>query len=528
MKSARRLSFLGHLLLAASVLGVVAESRPAAPGGPVVNAVQVGARTRVSPRRLPQPGEFNVLVVVLDDLGTDKLGIYAADGGPPVACSSPQVSAIPTPNLDALRSDGVLFTRCYANPTCSPTRAALLTGRYGMRTGMGHAVNPSDDPGYRLPTSETMVAELIRDVNTFPYRRGAFGKWHLADYEADDCHPAECGFERFDGLMGNPTSHYDWRKVTALGGTALGCGSSSSAQVPAVPGLPPSTDSWDAAVTRADALAWIQGLSSSERFFAYVAFSPPHAPFEVPPYSTLSRRTAARLSFLGYEAGDTARSGEADDERLIYHSNIEALDHEVGELLAGIPASVLAQTVVLVVGDNGTVGTMISDPALVGHGKRTLYELGTRVPLIVQGPIAPAGGTCRSLVGLVDLWRTIAELTGLRSADIDAAMGGTAVDAESFLDGITRPTSTLARATAYSEAFPNGAPPPASASYLRGITDGAYRYMRIYSDAGVMSERLYHLPSDPCESLDLLAAPHLLTGPESAALALLRVAMDAI
>ncbi len=528
MARARSLSFATYLFLATSVLGLVAESRPIAAGGQVVDATRVGAHTRASPRRLPQPGEFNVLLVVLDDLGTDKLSVYAADGGAPVYCSAPQIAGIPTPNIDALRADGVLFTRCYANPTCSPTRASLLTGRYGLRTGMGHSVHPTDDPGYTLPSSETTLPELIRDVNTFPYRRGAFGKWHVADYEAADCHPAECGFERFDGAKGNVTSHYDWTKVTAIGGSVLGCSSSSSAAVPAVPGVAPSTDSWDASTNRADAVAWINGLSPSDRFYAYVCFNPPHAPMEVPPYSTLSRRTAARLSFQGYEAGDTARSGERDDEKLIFHANIEAVDHEIGELLAGIPAGVLAETIVIVMGDNGTLGTMISDAALIGHGKRSLYELGTRVPLIVSGPIAPAGDTCRSLVNTVDLWRTIAELTGIRSADIDAAMGGTSVDAESFLDGIERPTSTLARTTAYSEAFPNGSPPPANASYLRGITDGTYRYMRIWSDAGVMSERLYHSASDACELLDLLAPPHVLTGAEAAALSALQAAMDAI
>jgi len=499
----------------------------AATGGVVIDAVPAGPFAQATRARLPQPGEFNVLLVVLDDLGTDKLGIYAADGGAPTQCVSPIVAGIPTPTLDALRADGVLFTRAYSNPTCSPTRAALLTGRYGMRTGMGHAVNPGDDPGYTLPTSETTVAELIRDVNTHPYRRGAFGKWHVTDYEADDCHAAESGFERFDGYKANNSSHYDWRKLTAIA-SGPGCGSTGWVDVPAVPGLAPSTADWDASVTRADALAWINGLGSNERFFAYVCFNPPHSPFQVPPYSTLSRRTAARLSFLGYEAADLARSGEPDDEKLIYHANVEAVDHEIGKLLDGIPPDVMSKTVVIVVGDNGTVATMISDPALIGHGKRTLYELGTRVPLIVKAPFTPAGSTCRSLVAMVDLWRTVAELTGIRSSDIDAAMGGTPVDSQSFLTAISQPDRRLTRTMAYSEAFPNGAPPPANASYLRGITDGSFRYMRIWSDMGVMTERLFHQAVDPCETTNLLAPPHVLTGAEAAALAALQAAMDAI
>jgi arylsulfatase A-like enzyme len=526
MKRTRSYGSALDLFLLTCALGTGTVS--AATAQTVVQQTAHGPGTRAGPARLPQPGEFNVLLIVLDDLGTDKLGMYAVDGGPPVHCATPQVSAIPTPNLDALRSGGVMFTRCYSNPTCSPTRAALLTGRYGLRTGMGAAVFVTEHPGYTLPTSEITVAELIRDVNTFPYRRGAFGKWHMADYDTGDCHPADSGFEYFDGASGNVSNHFEWKRLTALGGSVAGCTSTSTTDFPVIPSAAPSTDSWDAAVTRADTVAWINGLGDSERFFAYVNFHPPHAPFQVPPYSTVSAHTAGRLSFLGYEAGDLARLGEPDDERSIVHASIEAVDHEIGELLAGIPPAVLARTIVVVVSDNGTVGAVINDSALAGHGKRSLYELGTRVPMIVNGPIAPAGGTCRSLVGTVDFWRTMAELTGIRSADIDAAIGGLTVDAESFLDGISRPSSTLARTTAYSESFPNGSPPPSNVSYQRGITNGTYRYMRIWSDAGVMSERLFHLPSDACEAVDLLKPPHILTVGEAAALADLQVAMDAI
>jgi hypothetical protein len=259
------------LAFAAAFLGAGPAPVQAAGGG--VTAQRASAQTRLAAMRRPLPGEFDVLLVVLDDLGTDKLGIYAVDPGEPVPCASPIVGAIPTPTLDGLRSDGVLFTRCYANPTCSPTRAAILTGSYGLRTGMGHAVDPSDEPGYSLPAAEITLPELIRDANPAVYRRAAFGKWHLTDYEASDCHPAERGSERFEGHKGNNTSHYAWRKVTA---TALGsaCGTASSAEFPAVPGLAPSTDSWDASVTRADAVAWVAGLSPTERFFAYVAFRP--------------------------------------------------------------------------------------------------------------------------------------------------------------------------------------------------------------------------------------------------------------
>jgi arylsulfatase A-like enzyme len=476
------------------------------------------------------PGELNVILVVLDDLGTDKLSMYGADVGPPVHCASAQESSVPTPNLDQLRAEGVLFTRCYSNPTCSPTRGALLTGRYAMRTGMGYAIYPSDDPGYTLPAGETLLPELLRDANPHPYRRAAFGKWHLTDYDSNDCNPADNGFELFQGVHGNPASHFNWRKVTSYGGTAAGCTSTISEDVRDPAGSPPSIAAWDAAVTRADAGAWIHGLDPSERFFAYVCFNPPHAPFQVPPLSTLSPATCAALGALNYEAGDTAAAGNQADERLIYHANIEAIDHQLGRLLNNIPADVMARTMVVVIGDNGTVGPMISDPTLAGHGKRSLYELGTRVPLIVKGPLvgANAGGTCRSLVGAVDVWRTVAGMTGLRDADVDAAMAGTPVDSQSFLDAILDPSRPLARTICYSEEFVNGGVPPAVPEWKRGITDGTWRYKRIDYGPDVRLEDLFHTAADPCELQDLVSPTHVLTDEESAALAALRAAMDAI
>ena len=82
---------------------------------------------------LPCAAQDNVLLVIADDLGTDWLGLYGQSPDPPS-----------TPNLDALAAGGIVFTNAWANPLCSPTRAALFTGRYGFRTGVG--ANPHDGP----------------------------------------------------------------------------------------------------------------------------------------------------------------------------------------------------------------------------------------------------------------------------------------------------------------------------------------------------------------------------------------------
>ncbi len=524
-----------HLLHPALSIGgcaalALSVCAPALAAQSIHEAVRVANRARLSAARLPEPGEYNVLLVVLDDLGTDKLKVYAEDAGPPGFCSSAQLDSVPTPGLDALAAEGLLFTRAYVNPTCSPTRAALLTGRYGRRTGIGHAINPGEDPGYALPAGEVCLAELIRDLNATAYRRAAFGKWHLTSYEGDECHPANAGFERFEGLMANPESHFEWEKVTSLGGSLAGCTSTLTQDIPPVPGATPSEDNWNAGVARADAAAWINSLADTERFFAYVCFSPPHAPQEVPPYSSLSRRTQARLSFQGLDAGDGPRVGQPADKQLIYHAMVEGQDKQLQKLLAAVTPAVLARTMVFVIGDNGTPGDMISDPALVGHGKRTLFELGTRVPLVVTGPLvaAHAGTACRALLDGVDLWRTIANVTGISNTAIDTAMTGTTVDSLSFLARLQLPGGTGPRTYSYSEAFPNGTPPPLLLAYRRGIHDGTFRYMRYYDDFGNLTEKLFHTAADPCELVDLMVPPHVLTPAEQAALDALRAAMDAL
>ncbi len=515
-------------LLGLALAGLAWTSAPAAAqvvtGG---SQVQVGPLQPAARQRLPLPGEFNVILIVLDDLGTDQLKMYADDPGPPGYCASTQLDSVRTPNLDALRADGILYTRCYVNPTCSPTRAALMTGRYGRRTGIGHAINPSDIGGHVLADGEVFLPELLAALSP-TYRRGAFGKWHMTHYTGDDCHPSRNGFEVFEGVHGNPAKHYAWRKVSSTGGSGS-CTGSSTAEIPGVTGLTPDESFWVAGVTRIDTVSWINGLGASP-FFAYVNFAPPHAPWEVPPFSTLSALTAARLSYAGLEAGDEVPNNPSSTAKLVYHAMTEAIDYEIDQILTGISPTVLARTMVLIVGDNGTVGEVIHNPALTSHGKRTLYELGTRVPMLVTGPlvgISSMGGTCRNLVEGVDFWRTIANICGVPNAAIDAYMTGTTIDSRSFLKTIITPSTPPARATAYFEAFKNTASPPAVLGVQRGVTDGTYRYIYKVDDFGNPSEFFYHTAADPCEATNLLLGPPL-TGADLAAYNALVAAMAAI
>lgn len=499
----------------------------AIPGASARTAPNAAASARKSSPTdpfIPPPGLLNVLVIVLDDVGTDQFKVYAVDPGPPPQCTLTQVSTTPTPTLDVLRATGILFTRAYANPVCSPTRACLMTGRHGMRTGVGAAIDVGT-LAFTLPSSEVFLPELIRDNNTRAYARGAFGKWHLADPLSQDCHPAENGFETFQGTKGNLDDHFTWRKVTATGGSAGGCSSTLSETISPVGA--PSETSWDAAVTERDAAAWIN--QQTRPFFAYVCFNPPHVPIEVPPTNLLSKKTRAKLASLGYETGE--RPGALrGDQTLIYHSEIEAIDREIFNLLLAIVTK-LPSTMVIVVGDNGTPVEAIENLDLSDHVKRSVHELGVRVPMIVSGPLAwfHAGSTCRNLVNAVDVWRTVGNITGISNATIDSAIAATGKvnDSISFLGSIQNPAGTGLRAFAYSEAFANHTPPVVG-SWLRGMTDGTYRYIRLRAGSGAFTEQLYNVLGDACELVDLTKPPHVLTAQEQAALAALSAAMNAL
>ncbi|MGK0482322.1 MAG: arylsulfatase B, partial [Planctomycetota bacterium] len=107
----------------------------------------------------------NILIVLMDDVGRDKIGAYADHPNP-----------APTPSLDALAAQGVLFRNAWAYPVCSPTRAALLTGRYGDRTGITTIIRAGDGVHTPLLLSETILPEVLPD-----HRSLAIGKWHLKD-----------------------------------------------------------------------------------------------------------------------------------------------------------------------------------------------------------------------------------------------------------------------------------------------------------------------------------------------------------
>jgi arylsulfatase A-like enzyme len=498
----------------------------------------------------------NVLVIVLDDLGTDKLEFYGLT--PPTCSADPcTVPCVPaptgcvarypaTPSLDRLRRQGVWFTRAYATPFCSSTRACIQTGRYGFRTGVGHLTNTLSVPGdYELPSSEKLLSELVREGFPAngpqfgrPYRCGAFGKWHLSTTrESDWGHAVENGYHRFYGTAGNVQNFFKYKRIEHDAGSPP-----IEETIDGRYTTPPySTDTWHASVTSREAGEWIDAQNGP--FLAYVAFSPPHLPLQVPPQELLSAETNCELGCAGLQPGDILdyQVDPVENLRLVYRAMVEAVDAEIGDLIDGMSEDKRNNTMIFVIGDNGTSQIVIDDPPHdPNHAKGYVYEWGIRVPLIVAGPlvkkpVSSEGWQSDALVSAVDLWRTIADITG---ADVDRVVEPGELDSLSFLPVLRDPTKPGKRSIVFSQLFlPNGVapfPPPSCFTMnQRSTSNGTYKYIRTQTSVTgspcgtpLYSEKLYHLPSDMEEAVNLLLSP--LSPEASAALALLTAEMNGL
>lgn len=319
----------------------------------------------------PTVGEKNLLLVLLDDVSADRVSPY---GGP---------ARMPT--LDGLASQGVRLDQAYAYATCSPTRSALLTGRYTRRTGIGFNVKSDATSG--LPHDETLVPELLRDAAR-PWTSAGIGKWHLTPHEERSvADPRAQGFASFEGPLGNllvPETYTDYTWYTSDGR------------------IEPHQTAYLTTREVDAALAHVARLP--EPWFLYLSLHAPHAPFHAPPEALVTIPVAPDAPI-------------ADR----YDAMLEAADHELGRLLDAVD---LTDTVVMVLGDNGTPRKAVRPPRRPGQGKNSFWEGGIRVPWIVAGPGIPAGQRRDGFVSVVDVYPTVAAMAGLRPERTEAPLDG--------------------------------------------------------------------------------------------------------
>ncbi len=126
------------------------------------------SRQKLSPARLS--GTNNILLIIADDVGNDKVGVYM---------EGDDQTRPKTPNIDALAANGVRFVNAYANPFCSPTRATLLTGQYSFRNGIGNVISDSGEVALPLYPAQVPIPMML-DLGGAGYDHSQVGKWHLA------------------------------------------------------------------------------------------------------------------------------------------------------------------------------------------------------------------------------------------------------------------------------------------------------------------------------------------------------------
>ena len=327
------------------------------------------ASTRAAVNVVNQP---NILLIIADDIGVEQAQF---DRQSPCYSAGPKREDAPMPNLSALCEEGVMFRNAWAMPTCSPTRASIMTGTWPHQHGVGQPVDGSsvelDPQGWTLPRA--------LDGENAGYDMASFGKWHLTT-GLDD--PRQMGWHDYAGVLNGAVSQYDSWTRTEDGYQTISQDYVTTANVD-------------------DAVRWLQGRGDAP-WLMWLATTAPHTPFHLPPLDLHSKG----------DLGDYDPMG-GDDPDPWYDAAVEALDTELGRLFDEVKArGDWDNTVVIFIGDNGSPASVVGRPFTRKKAKGTLYEGGVNVPFIVRGPGVVGGRSSRALVSVTDLFSTILELAG--------------------------------------------------------------------------------------------------------------------
>lgn len=300
-----------------------------------------------------QQNQPNILFLIADDMGIDVTNGYQSNGIMPS-----------TPTLDSLRTNGITYKNTWSAPTCSPTRASIMSGKYGVNTGVMSV------PG-NLDVADSSLFYRVNQMTNDTYANAVIGKWHISN-PADFDHPSQHSIDHYEGLFtGAIPDYYSWNKVTN--------------------GTQSTVDEYLTTHITNAAIDWVD--AQNQPWILWMAHSAPHSPFHIPP-DTL------------YTIDDTSTNlGK-------YVAAIEAMDYEIGRLINSIDEETLANTIIIFIGDNGTPRQVVQYFES-SHAKGSLYEGGIRVPMIISGKgVSRINEEEEGLTQVADLHATIIELTG--------------------------------------------------------------------------------------------------------------------
>jgi arylsulfatase A-like enzyme len=407
-----------------------------------------GASTLATEMASPKP---NIVYIVVDDLGWKDVGFNGA-------------TDLKTPNIDALAAGGAKLTQFYVLPMCTPTRAAVMTGRYPFRYGLQTAVIPAVST-YGLDTSEFLMPQALKDAG---YKTAIVGKWHLG-HSDKKYFPRQRGFDYQYGPMIGEIDYFthevegglDWFRDNQ----------------------PVKEPGYSTTLLGNDAVKLIEGHDTKTPLYLYLAFNAVHTPYQAPP-----------------EYVDRFKN-IADPTRRTYAGMAAALDEQVGRVMAALDKKKMRDNTLIVFhSDNGGTrnamfaGVMADmskikipcDNGPYRDGKGTLLEGGTRVAAFVNWPGHVKPGVVDGLIHVVDFYPTLAALAGASTAKSKP------------LDGVNV-WDTLAK----------GAPSPRTEivyniePFRASVRQGDWKLVwRTFLPSSV---ELYDIPKDPSETNNVAA-----------------------
>jgi arylsulfatase A-like enzyme len=323
----------------------------------------------------------NIIHIVADDLGWKDVGFNG--------CTD-----IKTPNLDALAAGGAKFTQFYVQSMCTPTRAALMTGRYPFRYGLQTIVIPGP-AGYGLDTSEFLLPQCLKDAG---YTTGIIGKWHLGHADIKYW-PKQRGFDYQYGAMIGEVDYYTHQDAGVLDWFRNN--------------KPVDEAGYTTQLLGNDAVKYINGQSAEKPFYLYLTFNAPHTPYQAPA-----------------DYVDRYKNIE-DPTRRTYAAMVTCLDDEIGRVVATLDKKGLRDNTLIVFhSDNGgTRNAMFAgqmadlsktkipcDNGAFREGKGTLFEGGCRVAACANWPGHIKPQTVDGIIHAVDIYPTFAALAGASTA----------------------------------------------------------------------------------------------------------------